>query len=54
LVDEPSELTSLPRRGIGEGGDFLQRISLTVLAAGILFLGVWPGTLVARIIASLP
>jgi hypothetical protein len=30
----------------------LQKISLTVLAAMVLFLGVMPGTLVARIIAA--
>src|ERR1700680_1506513 len=34
--------------------DFLQNISLTALAAVVLFLGVMPGALVARIIAALP
>ncbi len=34
--------------------DFLQRTSLTVLAATILFLGIWPGSLVARILGCLP
>ena len=33
--------------------DVLQRISLTVLAAAILFIGVWPATLLTRIIAAL-
>ena len=33
--------------------DFLQRITLTFLAAVILFLGIMPGTLVNRIFASL-
>ena len=34
--------------------DFLQRTSLTMLAATILFLGIWPGSLVARILGCLP
>ena len=34
--------------------DVLQRISLTVLAAAVLFLGVMPGSLAAQITASLP
>ena len=34
--------------------DFLQRTSLIVLAATILFLGIWPGSLVARILGCLP
>ena len=34
--------------------DGLQRISLTVLAAAVLFLGVMPGSLAAQITASLP
>ena len=34
--------------------DFLQRITITALALAVLFLGVMPGMLVARIIASLP
>jgi hypothetical protein len=55
FVDESAEPeTSLPRRTLGEGGNFLQRTSLTVLEAAVLFLGLWPTTLVARIIASLP
>jgi len=65
LVDEPAQHeTSLPRRpatpksnvggSVAEGGDFLQRVSLSVLGAIVIFLGVIPGPLVARIIASLP
>jgi NADH-quinone oxidoreductase subunit N len=34
--------------------DFLQELSLTLLAAGIVLLGLWPMALVARIAASLP
>ena len=33
--------------------DVLQRISLTVLAVVVLFIGVWPATLLTRIIAAL-
>ena len=55
FVDEPAQHeTSLARRNVGEGGDFLQRVSLSVLGAIVIFLGVIPGPLVARIIASLP
>ena len=55
FVDEPAQHeTSLPRRNVGEGGDFLQRVSLSALGAIVIFLGVIPGPLVARIIASLP
>jgi NADH-quinone oxidoreductase subunit N len=34
--------------------DFLQRITIAVLAAAILFLGILPDTLAARILATLP
>ena len=34
--------------------DFLQRVSLSVLGAIVLFVGVMPGPLVSRILASLP
>jgi len=65
FVDEPAQQeTSLPRRpatpksnvggSVSEGGDLLQRVSLSVLGAIVIFLGVIPGPLVARIIASLP
>src|ERR1700680_793768 len=65
FVDEPAQLeTSLPRPpatpksnaggSVAEGGDFLQRVSLSVLGAIVILLGVIPGPLVDRIIASLP
>ncbi len=55
FVDEGSQPeTSLPRRSLGEGGPLLQKISLSVLAVIVLFLGIIPGLLVARIIAALP
>jgi NADH:ubiquinone oxidoreductase subunit 2 (subunit N) len=59
FVDEPSQPEScLPRRSFAEeddeGGDFLQRASLSVLAAVVLFLGIAPALLVSRIVASLP
>src|SRR5713101_7206426 len=55
FMDEGSQPdTSLPRRSLSEGGPLLQKISLSVLAAIVLFLGVIPGPLVARIIAALP
>src|SRR5712691_7393919 len=54
FVEEGSQPeTSLPRRSLGQGGPLLQKISLSVLAAIVLFLGVIPGPLVARIIAAL-
>ena len=37
-----------------EGGDFLQRTTVAVLAIAVLLLGILPGALLARIIASLP
>jgi NADH-quinone oxidoreductase subunit N len=48
FVDEPTPSTVASAINI----DFLQRIALSVLAGVVLFLGVMPGTLVARIIAS--
>ena len=65
FVDEPApHETSLPRGpatpksnvggSVAEGGDFLQRVSLSVLGAIVILLGVIPGPLVDRIIASLP
>jgi NADH-quinone oxidoreductase subunit N len=48
FVEEPS--TS----GAPINPDFLQRISLAVLAMAILFLGLVPGPLVTRITAALP
>jgi NADH-quinone oxidoreductase subunit N len=53
LVDEASFSSSTPQPlNPSTSDDFLQKISLTVLAAMVLFLGVMPGTLVARIIAA--
>jgi len=65
FADEPAQQETSPLRGhaapksnvggsIDEGGDFLQRVSLSVLGAIVIFLGVIPGPLVDRIIASLP
>src|SRR5438128_3675955 len=38
----------------GNGPDFFSRITVTLLAAAVLVLGIMPRTLAARIIASLP
>ena len=55
FVDEKPQPETSPAGGsLGEGGDFLQRITLTVLAGVVVFFGIIPTTLVARIIASLP
>lgn len=54
FVGETSEPADLPRRSLREGGDFLHRITLTVLAGAVLFFGVMPAPLVARILAALP
>jgi NADH-quinone oxidoreductase subunit N len=55
FLDEKAQPEILPaRRRLGEGGDFLQQISLLVLGAIVIFLGIIPGPLVARILASLP
>ena len=55
FVDEEPQPEPSPARGsLGEGGDFLQRITLTVLAGAVVFFGIMPTTLVAQIIASLP
>ena len=55
FVDEKPQPETSPAGGsLGEGGDFLQRITLTVLAGAVVFFGIMPTTLVARIIASLP
>jgi len=43
-----------PARGIISTGEFLQKMSVTVLAMVVLFLGLFPATLLARIIATLP
>jgi len=46
--DEPTP--SIAASGIGV--DFLPRIAVSALAGVVLFFGVMPGSLVARIIAS--
>ncbi|MBA2585738.1 MAG: NADH-quinone oxidoreductase subunit N [Chthoniobacterales bacterium] len=43
-----------PRGRLREGGDFLQRTTVAVLAIAVLFFGILPGALLARIIAALP
>jgi len=53
FVDEKPQPEPSPARG-SLGGDFLQRITLTVLAGVVVFFGIMPTTLIARIIASLP
>src|SRR5881398_1215881 len=54
-IDEKPQPETSPALGnLGEGGDFLQRLTLTVLAAVVVFFGVMPAMLIARIIASLP
>jgi NADH-quinone oxidoreductase subunit N len=45
--EEPIEISSIKL-------DFLQRLSLSILAAVVVVLGIVPGPFVARIIASLP
>lgn len=51
FVDQPSpETSSSPDRS---SSDLLQRITVTVLAAAILLLGLMPDTLAARILAAL-
>ena len=52
FVDEPTVLTIKPFNRFTSPG-FLQAITLTVLAAIVILLGVSPGFLVARILASL-
>ena len=55
FVDEKSEPETSPALSkLGEGEDFLQRLTLAVLAAVVVFFGVMPTMLIARIIASLP
>src|SRR6266699_2557941 len=53
FVDEKPQPETSPALGnLGEGGDFLQRLTLAVLAAVVVFFGVMPTMLIARIIAS--
>jgi NADH-quinone oxidoreductase subunit N len=53
FVDESPLESASPAR-TSTSSDFLQRVSLSVLAGVVLFLGVCPGPLVNRIIASIP
>ena len=53
FVDEPSSSITQPLN-LPPFSDFLERISLTVLALVVLLLGVLPGGLVTQITASLP
>ena len=54
FVDEkPQPETSPVRTIFGEDGDFLQRVTLTVLAGMVVFFGIMPTMLVARILAAL-
>jgi NADH-quinone oxidoreductase subunit N len=51
FVDEPSRLTTQPLKG--STSDLLQRITVLLPAATVLFLGVLPGTLVTQIVDAL-
>jgi NADH-quinone oxidoreductase subunit N len=52
FVDEPSLATAPSPNHLSS--DLLQRITIVVLAAAVLFLGVMPDILVARILAAAP
>jgi NADH-quinone oxidoreductase subunit N len=52
FVDEPSTTTSSSLHRLPS--DLLQGITVTVLAAAILFLGIMPDMLAARILAAIP
>jgi len=52
FVDEPSLSTLSSRDRFSS--DLLQRITVTVLAAAILFFGIMPNILAARILAAMP
>jgi NADH-quinone oxidoreductase subunit N len=59
FLNEPSPSTTQQGQSgsdlnLSASPDFLQRVTITALAIAVLFLGVMPGMLVARIIASLP
>jgi NADH-quinone oxidoreductase subunit N len=53
LDEKPKPETSLPLWQLSNGGDFLPKIALIVLAGTVLLLGVTPGPLLERILASL-
>jgi NADH-quinone oxidoreductase subunit N len=55
FVDEkPQPETSSANGSLSKDGDFLQRVTLIVLAGVVVFFGIMPTMLVAQIIASLP
>src|SRR5450432_2651766 len=54
FVDEPDAGTSDPAAPSPIKLDFLQKFYVAALAGVILFLGLWPATLVARIVPALP
>jgi len=55
FVDEkPQAETSSANGSLSKDGDFLQRVTLIVLAGVVVFFGIMPTMLVAQIIASLP
>jgi NADH-quinone oxidoreductase subunit N len=51
FVDQPSHTAPAPDRSLS---DLLQRTMVTVLAAAILFFGIMPNILTARILAAMP
>jgi hypothetical protein len=51
FVDEPLRSTTRPLND--STSDLLQRITVSLPAAAILFLGALPGTLVAQIVGAL-
>jgi NADH:ubiquinone oxidoreductase subunit 2 (subunit N) len=53
FVDQSSGSTSQPLNFSTPGG-FVKLVTIIVLAAAVLFLGIMPQTLAAKIIASLP
>ncbi|HWN24787.1 MAG TPA: NADH-quinone oxidoreductase subunit N, partial [Candidatus Sulfotelmatobacter sp.] len=55
FVDEkPQPETSSANGSLSKDGDFLQRVTLIVLAGVVVFFGIMPTMLVAQILASLP
>jgi NADH-quinone oxidoreductase subunit N len=54
LDESATSVSSRSRPGLGQDGDFLPRISVTVLAALVIFLGIAPAPLLGRILTSLP
>jgi NADH:ubiquinone oxidoreductase subunit 2 (subunit N) len=59
FVDQSSGSTSQPLNNASPArtstpGGFVKLVTITVLAAAVLFLGIMPQTLAAKIIASLP